>query len=37
MSHGQNRKEHNTCEPTFKLMPKLKVSAQTKLKFGLEI
>ena len=37
MSRGQNRKEHNKCRPTFKLIPKLKVSARTKPKFTLEI
>ena len=37
MSYGQNGKEHNKCRPTFKHMPKLKVSAQTKPKFTLEI
>ena len=37
MSHAQTRKEHNKCGPTFKLIPELKVSAQTKLKFTLEI
>ena len=33
MSHGQNGKEHNKCGPTFKHIPKLKVSAWTKPKF----
>ena len=37
MSYGQNRKEHNKCGPTFKHIPKLKVSSWTKPKFTLEI
>ena len=37
MSHGRNGKEYNKCGPTFKLMPKLKVTARTKPKFTLEI